>query len=129
MKCLNCIFTTCAAQWVCQSKAKREQRKTREEEENLPQGGYRRARDNMAKAAGRLEEHGQLPRVVWQTSADTALHCGSHTSFFWLRLTGLCAETSSLRLMHVNSAHRLRSDADRHDNALTKPICTHIYIK
>lgn len=49
----------------------------------------------------------------------------SHTSSLWLRLTGLCAETSSLCLMHVNSANTSRSDAVRHDNTLTKPICAH----
>lgn len=101
-------------------------RGSEEEEENLPQGGYSRAGDNMAKAAGTLEEHGRLPRVVWRTSADTALHCSSHTSFLWLRLKGLCTETCSLCLMHVNSAHRSRSDAVRHDNTLTKPICAHL---
>lgn len=72
----------------------------------------------MAKAAGTLEEHGQLPRVVWQTSADTALHCSSYTSFLWLRLTGLHTATGFLCLMHVNSAHRSRSDAVSNDNTL-----------
>lgn len=85
------------------------------EEKNLPQGGYSRAGDNMAKAAGTLKEHGCLPRVVWQTSADTALNYSSHTGFLWLELTGLCTETSSLFLKHANNAHRSRSDAGRHD--------------
>lgn len=90
------------------------------EEKNLPQGGYSRAGDNMAKAAGTLKEHGCLPRVVWQTSADTALNYSSHTSFLWLELTGICTETSSLFLMHANNAYRSRSVAVRHDHTLTK---------
>lgn len=80
----------------------------------------------MAKAAGTLEEHGQLPRVVWQTSANTTLYCSSHKSFLWLRLTGLRTATGSLCLMHVNSAHRSGSDAVRHDNALRKQISSHL---
>ena len=50
-----------------------EEEEEEEEEKKLPQGGYSRTRDNMAKAAGTLEEHGRLPRAVWRTSADTAL--------------------------------------------------------
>lgn len=116
----TCIWTTvimhkCAARQVCQSEAEKEKRGTGEEKGNLPRGGYSKAGDDMAKAAGTLEEHGQLPRVVWRTSADTALHCSSHISFLWLRLTGLCTKTRSLCFKHVNGAHRSRSDAVRHD--------------
>lgn len=62
-----------AAARVCQSDAEREEGMGRRQE-NLPQGGYGRAGDNMAKAAETLEANGRLPRVVWRTSADTALH-------------------------------------------------------
>lgn len=100
----------------------RETKRKSGEEENLPQGRYRRAGDNMAKAARALEEHGRLPRVVWQTSADTALHCSGHTRSLWLRLTWLCTEISSSSLMHVNTVHTATPDLLRHDNTLTNPL-------
>lgn len=58
----------------------------------------------MANAAATLKEHSRLPRVVWRTLTDKALHCRSNTSSLWLRLTELYAETSSFGLIHVNSA-------------------------
>lgn len=81
----------------------------------------------MAKAAGTLEDYGRLPRVVWRTSADKALHCSSHTRSLRLRLTELFAATSSLCLMHVNSVntHISGLDAVGRDNT-QKPICAHL---
>lgn len=38
---------------------------------NVPSGRCSGAGDNMAKAQGTLEEHGQLPKAVWQSSSDS----------------------------------------------------------
>ena len=98
---INSVVQKCAALRGCQS----DEGGVGRREGKDPPGGYGTAGDNMAKEAETLEEHGDLPKVVWRTLADTALYRSGHTSSLWLRLGQLCNEMSSDSLMYVNGAH------------------------